>query len=297
MELRHIKYFVAVAEELNFRRAAERLHMEQPPLSRQIRQLEEELGVELLQRSRQGVALTEAGKAFLDESRLTLAQAERSAQVAKQFNGGQPKKLAIGFSICAFDRVLTQMIQTFREQSPGVTIELKELHTTPQMQALLTGDIDIGFVHLPIMQQPEILTQVVLHEPLVVALPPAHPLASFPVISPALLADEPFIIFPRAIKPDFYDLIMALCQQAGFQPKIVQEATPPEIAVSLVEAGVGIALMAAGAANRHSADIVYRPIADSAPYLDIAVAWHRERSGELVNQFLDVVKQFINAGE
>jgi DNA-binding transcriptional LysR family regulator len=297
MELRHLKYFIAVAEELSFRQAAERLHMEQPPLSRQIRQLEEELGVELFQRSKRGVSLTEAGKAFLDEARLTLVQAERSAQIAKQFNGAQQKKLTIGFSICAFDRLLSQMIQTFREQSPDVAIKLKELHTASQIQALLTGDIDIGFVHLPIVDQPEILTKVVLHEPLVVALPQAHPLVSLPVIPPSLLADEPLIIFPRAVKPDFYDLIIALCQQAGFQPKIVQEATPPEVVVSLVEAGVGISLLAGGAANRHKAGVVYRAIADSAPYLDIAVAWHRGRSFGIVNQFLDVVKQFINSTE
>lgn len=294
MELRHLKYFIAVAEELGFRRAAERLHMEQPSLSRQIRQLEEDLGVELLQRSKQGVSLTAAGTAFLDEARLTLVQAERSAQVAKQFNGGQLQKLVIGFSICVFDRLLSQMIQTFRELSPEVAIELKEMHTMPQIQALLAGEIDVGFVYLPV-HQPDILTQIVLRESLLVVLPPAHPLASLPAIPLALLADERFIICPRSVKPDFYDLIMALCQQAGFQPKIVQEATPPEVAVRFVEANAGISLAVAGSERRHNAGVVYRAIADSATYLDIAVAWHRERSAEIVNQFLDVTKQFQNS--
>jgi DNA-binding transcriptional LysR family regulator len=290
MELRHLKYFIAVAEELNFRRAAERLHMEQPPLSRQIRQLEEELSVELFLRSTQGVFLTEAGQAFLGEARLTLAQAERSAQVAKQFNDVQRKKLTIGFSICVFDRLLAQIVQTFRETSPEVAIELKEMHTTPQIKALLSGEIDVGFVFLPV-DQPDILTEVVLHESLVIALPEAHPLASLPTIPLSLLADEPFIIFPRSVRPDFYDLIIRLCQQAGFQPKIVQEATPPEVAVSFVEAGAGVSLMAAGAKKRHSAGVVYRALGESTPYLDIAVAWHRRRSIAIVNQFLDVVKQ------
>jgi DNA-binding transcriptional LysR family regulator len=294
MELRHLKYFITVAEELSFRRAAERLHMEQPPLSRQIRQLEEELGVELFQRSKRGVSLTAAGKAFLDEARLTLAQAERSAQVAKQFNSGQQKKLVIGFSICVFDRLLSQMIQTFRELSPEVAIGLKEMHTMPQIQALLAGEIDVGFVYLPV-DQPDILTKVVLRESLLVALPKAHPLAVLPAIPLALLADEPFVICPRAVKPDFYDLIITLCQQAGFQPKIVQEATPPEVAVSFVAVNAGISLVAAGAESRHNAGVVYRAIADSATYLDIAVAWHRERSLAIVNQFLDVVKQYINS--
>jgi DNA-binding transcriptional LysR family regulator len=292
MELRHLKYFIAVAEELSFRQAAQRLHMEQPSLSRQIRQLEEELGVELFQRSKRGVSLAAAGKAFLDEARLTLVQAERSAQVVKQFNGGQPQKLVIGFSICLFDRLLSQTIQAFRERSPEVAIVLKEMNTTPQIQALLTGEIDVGFVYLPI-DQPDILTKIVLRESLVVALPQAHPLASLPAIPLALLADEPFVIYPRSIKPDFYDLIITLCQQAGFQPKIVQEATPPEVAVSFVAANAGISLVAAGAESRHNAGVVYRAIANSTTYLDIAIAWHRGRSLTIVNQFLDVVKQFI----
>jgi DNA-binding transcriptional LysR family regulator len=293
MELRHLKYFVAVAEESGFRRAAERLHMEQPSLSRQIRQLEEELDVELFLRSKQGVSLTEAGRAFLDETRLTLAQAERSAQVAKQFNGVEQKKLTIGFSICIFDRLLSHAIQTFREKFPEVEIVLKEMHTIPQIEALLCAEIDVGFVYLPV-DRPEILTKVVLRELLMVALPQDHPLVSLPAIPMASLANEPIIICPRATKPDYYDRIVALCQQAGFQPKIVQEATPPEVAVSLVEAGVGISLLAGGAANRHKSGVVYRAIADSDTYLDIAVAWHRGRSSAIVNQFLEVMKQLIS---
>ncbi len=125
MELRHLRYFVTVAEELNFRRAAERLHMEQPPLSRQIRQLESELGVELLHRSKRGVSLTRAGQAFLDETRLTLAQAARAVQIAQQISGVQQQKLAIGFSVCIFNQLLSGLIQSFRQTFPEVTISLR----------------------------------------------------------------------------------------------------------------------------------------------------------------------------
>lgn len=296
MELRHLKYFIAVAEELNFRKAAERLHMEQPPLSRQIHQLEEELSVELFTRDKRSVSLTEAGEAFLGEARLTIAQADRTARIAQQFNGTQPKRLTIGYLICAFDRLLSQMIQTFRQTSPGVEIILKGMHTAPQIEALFAGEIDVGFVYFPV-NQPELLTQLVLREPLVLVLPNAHPLAVLPTIPLAVLASEPMLIYPRFVKPDCYDLIISLCHEAGFQPRIVQEATPPELLVSLVEAGVGIALVEASVESRHDQGVVYRPIAESTPYLDMGAVWHKGRSGAIVNQFISVVRQSINFDE
>lgn len=296
MELRHLKYFIAVAEELNFRKAAERLHMEQPPLSRQIHQLEEELSVELFTRDKRGVLLTEAGEAFLGEARLTIAQADRTARIAQQFNGTQPKRLTIGYLICAFDRLLSQMIQTFRQTSPGVEIVLKGMHTAPQLEALFAGEIDVGFVYFPV-NQPELLTQLVLREPLVLVLPKTHPLAVSPTIPLAVLANEPMLIYPRFVKPDCYDLIITLCHEAGFQPRIVQEATPPELLVSLVEAGVGLALVEASVESRHDRGVVYRPIAESTPYLDMGAVWHKGRSGAIVNQFISVVRQSINFDE
>lgn len=290
MELRHLKYFITVAEELNFRRAAERLFMEQPPLSRQIRQLEEELGVELFQRSKRSVSLTVAGRAFLDEARLTLAQAERATQIARQASVAQQNKLVIGFSICVFNRFLSSIIQTFREIAPTVSISLTEVSTPGQIQALATGEIDVGFVHLPIAH-PDILFETVLTEQLVVVLPQGHPLAALPEIPLHLLADEPFVFCPKQVKPDFYHQIMRLCEQAGFQPKVAQEATPPEVVVSFVEAGAGVSLVASGAQTRHHAGVVYRAIAESTSCLEIAVAWNKSQTSLQLNQFLEVVRQ------
>jgi DNA-binding transcriptional LysR family regulator len=291
MELRHLRYFVAVAEELNFRRAAEKLHMEQPPLSRQIRQLEQELQTELLHRTKQGVTLTEAGQAFLTEARLTLAQAVRSTQVVQQFNGKHSPNLTIGFSICVFDSILAKMIQSFREIAPAVEIILKEMDTLAQVQGLLAGELDVGFLYLT-AQHPDLLTETVLREPLMVVLPENHPLAAVNAIELSSLAHEPFILFPREAKPHFYDLLIQLFQTAGFQPQIIQEVTPPEVAVSLVEAGAGISLVTAGTQHRHCAGVVYRNIAGSAPYLDIDVAWHRGQASEVLNQFLKIVRPF-----
>jgi DNA-binding transcriptional LysR family regulator len=289
MELRHLKYFVAVAEELNFRRAAERLFMEQPPLSRQIRQLEDELGVELFQRNRQGVSLTAAGRAFLNEARLALAQAERAAQAARQAGEAQQTKLVIGFSICIFNRLLANVIQTFREIAPTINISLTEAQTAVQVQAIATGDIDVGFIHLPI-DHPDLSFETVLTEQLVAVLPQEHPLAALLTIPLHLLADEPFVLCPEQVKPDFYYQIMRLCQQAGFQPKIAQEATPPEVVVSFVEAGAGVSLVASGAQTRHRSGVVYRAIAETTPQIEIAAAWHKQNSSPVLSQFLEVVR-------
>lgn len=289
MELRHLKYFVTVAEELNFRRAAERLYMEQPPLSRQIRSLEEELGVELFCRSKRGVTLTQAGQAFLDEARLTLAQAERAVKAAKSAIAVQSEKLIIGFSICVFNRVLSEIIQAFRQEFPDVTVTLMEMSTQLQIQSLLNEEIDVAFVHGPIAQA-EIITLTLLSEPLVVALPPNHSLAAQKEIELRSLADEPFVLCTKQVKPDLYSQIMNLCQQAGFEPKIVQQASPPEVLIGLVESGMGISLVPASTQTRHKTQVIYRPLAERVPNLEIAMAWRKEKTSQVLNQFLDVVK-------
>ncbi|MBE9103198.1 LysR family transcriptional regulator [Vacuolonema iberomarrocanum] len=289
MELKQLKYFVAVAEELNFRRAAERLFMEQPPLSRQIRRLEEELQVELFHRSKQrGVTLTASGQAFLDEARLTLSQAERAAKAAQQ--ASKSEVLAIGFSICAFNRVLPDLIQRYRQQYPDVRVTLTEMLAEAQIQAILGKTIDIGFVHGP-LSHPGIVTRTLLTEPLVVALPPDHPLTRLEKIDVRSLAKEPFILFAEQLKTDLYAQIIQLCQQAGFSPRIVQEASPPEILLGLVASGMGISLVAAGAEFRHRSEVVYRPLLTSAPALEIAAAWHERSTSSSLENFLALVKQ------
>ncbi|KYC40608.1 hypothetical protein WA1_26185 [Scytonema hofmannii PCC 7110] len=294
MELRQLKYFITVAEELNFRRAAERLYMEQPPLSRQIRQLEEELGVELFHRSKRGVALTEAGKAFLDEARLTLAQAERAAKAARQAIAMQARQITIGFSICAFNEVLPEIIQAFRQKFPEVKLSLTEMSTELQIQALLQETIDIGFIHGPI-QQPGIETVTLLREPLIVALPPMHPLANRETIDLGALKNESFILCPQHIKPDLYAQVMHLCQQAGFQPNVVQEASPPEVLLALVESGMGVSLVAAGAKTRHKLSVVYLPLTETTPGVEIAAAWNKDRQSVFLQHFLQLVKYSAHA--
>ena len=290
MELRQLKYFVTVAEELNFRRAAERLYMEQPPLSRQIRQLEDELGAQLFHRSKRGVALTGAGEAFLDEAKLTLAQAERAMKAAQQAVAAQVQKLTIGFSICAFNRVLPEIIQTFRQQFPEVMVTLTEMSTEAQIAALLNDKIDIGFIHGP-LAHPDIFTLTLLSEPLVIALPLNHPLTEREQIELRSLKNEPFVLCPQHVKPELYSQIMQLCQQAGFQPHVVQEASPPEVMLGFVQSGMGISLVAAGAQTRHTIGVVYRPLTTPTPILEIAAAWRKAVVSPVLEHFLAVVKQ------
>jgi DNA-binding transcriptional LysR family regulator len=289
MELRQLKYFVAVAEELNFRRAAEKLYMEQPPLSRQIRQLEEDLEVQLFHRSKKfGVTLTEAGRAFLEEAKLTLAQAERATKAARQ--AIRSEKLKIGFSICLFNQILPEIVRSFRQEFPFVEVTLVEMSSEAQIQALSNNAIHIGFVHAPIERR-ELSTLTLLSESLIVALPPNHPLAEREQIDLRSLANESFVMCPQTVKPDLYSQIMKLCEQAGFKPQIVQEASPPEVLLGFVASGMGISLVAAGAETRHNVEVVYRSLTTSTPIVEIVAAWRKQDNSLALNNFLTVLKQ------
>ena len=278
MELRQLKYFVAVAEELNFRRAAEKLYMQQPPLSRQIQQLEMELGVKLFHRTKRSVALTEVGKAFLDEARLTLAQAQRAINTVKT-----KSTLTIGFSICAFDRVIPDLIHQFRQQYPETEVNLTEMSKAKQIAALLNRQIDLGFCYAPIAQS-ELESLTILSEPLTVVLPIEHPLAQREQIELRSLGDEFFILCPREFKPDVRQQIEQLCTNAGFKLKIAQEASPPEVQLRLVESGMGISLMAAGSQSRHQAKVAYIPVVDPVPKLEITAVWHRKNRSLILDK-------------
>ncbi|MGV2830383.1 LysR substrate-binding domain-containing protein [Myxosarcina sp. GI1(2024)] len=284
MELRQLKYFVVVAEELNFRRAAEKLYIQQPPLSRQIRQLETELGTELFHRSKRSVSLTAAGRAFLDEARLTLAQAQRAVDAVQQVR--TPSKLTIGFSLCAFDRILPEMITIFRQQYPENLVDLIEMSKENQVRALLSKHIDIGFCYAPI-SQPELTSLTILSEPLVVVLPADHYLVRQERVELRSLQAESFVICPKQLKPDVHEQIMQLCDLAGFQPNIVREASPPEVLLRLVESGMGISLMTANSESRHHAKVVYRPLVEPVPVLKIAAVWYQQQQSLALSQFIE----------
>ncbi len=285
VELRHLHYFITVAEELNFSRAADRLHMAQPPLSQQIRQLEEELGFQLFHRTKRRVQLTAAGQTFLIEVHQVLQSLDQAIQTGRQVSRGEVGQLAIGFVSSAAYNILPPILQTFRRQFPNVTLELRELTTREQLQALVAGKLDIGFARPPV-EEPALATTVIFREPLMIALPASHPLSKQDTVAVRSLANEPFILFPRAVAPGLYDPIIRLCLEAGFNPQVVQEAIQMQTIVSLVAAEMGVAIVPLSLQNLQRQGVLYKPLAESTPMVEIVMIWHQNPT-PAVQRFLE----------
>ena len=290
MELRHLKYFIAVAEELHFGRAAKRLHIAQPPLSLQIRRLEDEIGVRLLDRTRRHVRLTDAGWAFLQDARRAIADVERSIQVARQASRGEAGRLSLGFVQAAIYSVLPEILSVFRSQYPGVVLTLHELTTEEQLVDLSTGRIDLGLIRGS-THNSSLNHLVVLREPLIVALPETHTLAAEDDgVTLSALARAPFLMSTRHLGPALYDQIIALCQAAGFTPNIVQEADRMQTIVGLVAAGIGVALVPESMKNLQRRGVVYKVVRGSTPMVEIVAVWRPDASSSCLQSLLGVIQ-------
>lgn len=289
MELRSLQYFIAVAETLHFSRAAERLHITQPPLSQQIQRLEKELGVQLFERTKRRVRLTAAGEVFLQETYRTLAQAEQSIYAARAADRGEIGRLAVGFVGSSAYGVLPAMIQAFREHFPHVELILREWTTVEQIQALQREEIQVGFVRPPVLDA-TLHHLTVQQEPFLVALPAKHALATTSLLLLSELASEPFIFVPSKLAPGLWHQMMDLCLQAGFQPRITQEAIQFHVIISLVAAGLGIALVPACIRTFQRPDVVYVPLQQVTTQAEIEVIWQRAERSPVVHNFLGVVK-------
>lgn len=289
MELRHLRYFIAVAEELHFSRAAERLQIAQPPLSQQIRSLEEELGVQLFERTKRRVQLTEAGQVFLEEARLVLAQLERAVRAAQRASRGEIGRLGVGVNSSATQSFVPEILRVFRERCPCVELVLHELASSHQVQGIRDNQIDVGFLWLLSVDDSALSFMSIWREPIVVALPETHPLAKLPQIPLQALVGEPFVLPPRQLGAGFYSLIISLCQQVGFSPKVVQEAMLMQTIVSLVAGGVGVALVPASLQNLQRVGVVYKGLQGHMPELEMAVVWRRDNSSPILREFLKVV--------
>ena len=288
MELRHLRYFVAVAEELHFARAAARLHIAQPPLSQQIKALEDELGVRLFDRSNRRVRATDAGAAFLIEARRTLASAERAIDAARRAARGEIGRLAIGYVASVAYQLLPAIVRTFRRRAPDVTLVLEEMSSAEQGRAIAAGTLDIGFVRRPPAIDPGLDGTVVRREPIVLALPRAHPLAALRVLRLGDLRREPFIVFPARPRPSWADVTLDLCRSAGFEPRVVQEAVEMVSALSLVAAGIGIALVPGAVRAVRRPGVVFRPLTP-APWSELMLVRRNEPPTALIARFLEVV--------
>ncbi len=247
MELRHLRYFVTLAEELHFGRAAERLFIAQPPLSQQIQQLERELGVALFQRTSRRVQITPAGEAFLPEARLVLAGLETAAQAARRAARGDTGWLGIGFAASATYDLLPAVLHDFREAFPDVDLSLAELNAAEQLAALRERVIHVGLARPPV-EDAEVVVNAVLREPFLVALPESHPRAGETELPLADLAKEAFVSFPERPTPSYAETVRRACEEAGFTPQVAQEVREMQTAISLVAAGLGIALLPASVA-------------------------------------------------
>jgi DNA-binding transcriptional LysR family regulator len=294
MELRHLVYFVTLAEERHFGRAAARLNMTQPPLSQQIRQLEEELGVRLFSRSSRRVELTAAGEVFLAEARKALAQVERAADVAHRAGRGELGRLRVGFVGSATYDVLPAVLRAYRARHPGVDVVLQELSTPQQEEALVTGEIDVGFVRPP-LAAPELALEVLDEAPCVLAVPVRHPLAAAEKVSLADLAGVPLVMLSRSTWAGLYDEVIGLCRTAGFSPDIRQEAREFQTVIGLVAGGLGVAVVPAPARNLHTRDVVYKEAAGM-PRAVMGLAWRRDDDAPVLHAFVEVARSLRASG-
>jgi DNA-binding transcriptional LysR family regulator len=290
MELRHLRYFVAVAEELHFGRAAKRLQMAQQPLSRQIRDLEREMAVPLFHRTKRTVRLTESGQVFLIEVRKLLQQAEQAVLLAQQTDRGEIGRIAIGFTGPALNRIVPQIVRLFKSRHAQIELSLERLQTNEQVAALMSGQLQVGLLHPPIASD-LLKLETIYREPLAVFLPDSHPLATLSKISIQDLAGEPFILFPRQVGPVLYDRIILLCQQAGFSPNVVQEVISQQTIVGLVAAGIGISLLHASAQEAMYKGVVIKSLIEPTPELELAVAWHPDTMSATLSAFLDIARE------
>jgi DNA-binding transcriptional LysR family regulator len=289
IELRHLECFIAVAEELSFARAAERLHLSQPPVSRHIKQLEDELGVELFTRTTRSVQLTNAGSVYLNEARAICAQMSKGVQAARMAARGEVGELTLGYEASSAYDALPRALKVFRDQFPAIEVTLTQMDTDEQAQALKESRIDLGFVVPPIHDR-SLHAETVTRERLLLALPSDHRLAQKRSIDLSALASESFILSPRSKRCGLYDQVIRVCRGAGFSPKVVQEANEMQIMLGFIAAGIGITLLPAHAAHLQRPGVTFRPILPKSACVELALAWRREEGSPVIRAFVDVVK-------
>jgi DNA-binding transcriptional LysR family regulator len=295
MELRHLRYFIAVADELSFSRAAEKLHIAQPPLSQQIQALETELGVQLFDHKTRPLQITPAGQAFLEEAKTTLVALEQAVHRTQSIHQGQSGYLTVGFTSSIANGVLPNILRTFRQQYPEIKLILREANSAEQVQKLRDKQADIVFVYqnLSLLEAHDLAVLPLLQEELVVVLPQKHPLATRSIMAVADLADEEFIMPLHQLVSGLSDQIYSLCTQAGFVPKVAQEAVFTITILGLVAGEMGISMLPTSVQNLQRTGVVYRPIQEQSTTNQLVAVWRSEDSSTIVRQFIDVTKNIV----
>lgn len=288
MELRHLRYFIAVAEELHFTRAAERLHIGQPPLSQAIQALEVDIGAQLFARTKRSVRLTEAGKLFLTDARRILALSDQAAETARRAERGEAGELRVGFTFSTpLTPLFAAVINRYRQAYPHVTLTLHEMATLRQLDGLTQRTLDLGFIRPPDRGHGEELKLTPMREdPLVAVLPTTIPLAQKKVIEMRDLKGMPFVMYPASAGTGIYPQIFRLCREAGFVPNVALEAGEASTIIGLVAAGCGVSLLPKAFDRIRMDGVCYRPIADEAATTTLLLAQRGDEVSPLVEAFV-----------
>lgn len=292
MELRQLKYFIAVAEELHFGRAAERCHIAQPPLSQQIKKLEEELGVVLLERTSRRVKLTPEGKEFLRRCRDIMERLDEAVVCIQDMAEGLEGQLRVGFIGPASLSKLPKAIRAFREANSRIRLDFSAKSTTEQLPMLRGDRLDIAFVRLFGHDITGLNSMVFLREPYVLALPEGHPFGERERLDLTDLDGEPLIFNQRIAQPALYRSLMGSFHKAGFMPNIVQEVNTEQSTVALVATGMGSALVPASSAGDRRSGVVFKPLDGDLPQWEITALWKQRNESVILKKFLDVVAEF-----
>jgi DNA-binding transcriptional LysR family regulator len=293
MELRHLRYFTAVAREMSFSRAATQLHIAQPPLSRQIRQLEEELGAELFDRKARPMKLTMAGQFFQGQAQLVLDRLAEARSATARIARGRRAWFGIGFVPSTLYGALPEILRRFREAQPGLEVSLLELTTVQQIDALKAGRIDVGFGRLQFDDE-RINAEVVREEPLVAALRVDHPLARRKRVSLEQLAPEPLLLFPAQPRPSFADQVLAAFQARALRPAVALEANELQTAIGLVVAGIGYTLVPRSVQGLHREGLVYLPLSDEGVTAQVVMNSRSGDTSDLLAQMQSLVRVVVH---
>jgi len=292
VDLRHLRYFIAVAEELHFTKAAARLHISQPPLSRQILELEQELGVTLLIRTRRHIELSNAGRVFLDKARQILLAADSAIVETQRAQRGEIGRLAVGFFEQTAYTLLPPILRTFQENFPGVEVQLRWFPVIEQVQALMRGEIDIAFVR-PVVDLEGVSREMLLKEPFVLAVPSTHAFAGQDAVSIDECAGERIINYTQSLAPDYHAGINLACAKAGFVPKADLEVGQVYTALGLVSAGVGVAFVPSSVQRLRFENLVYKPLRERQLRSEVFLAWTHANPSSLLMAFVESSKRII----
>jgi DNA-binding transcriptional LysR family regulator len=288
MELRHLSYFVAVAEELHFGRAAQRLGISQPPLSQQIKQLERDVGAPLFNRNKHSVSLTNAGRAALKEAYQLLEHADRVKVIARQVHLGVDSRLNIGCSSSALFEALPPVLESLRATHPGIGYSVEDYETAAALPALLTGKLDAAFIRVEHVERP-LEARCYVRDHYIAAIPSRHRLSHAKIISLKWLVDEPLVIYKRRLEPRTHDHIVSACRNEGFNPNLVFQSPSMQSQLAMVACGLGIAIVPNLVRHWRIPRVVYRPLQTTIEATNISVVWDSRRQAKTLDALLRVV--------